>query len=180
MLAAGLVLVATAGGTVAAAPRSTRAPNCRTDDFTIAKGPEVGHPTGANMLSLALRNRGPAACGLNGYPRLTLLDARGSLPFVISHNGDQVVTRARPRYLLVRPGGAAFVLADKYRCDLGARRVARTAQLAFGRERGAPLTLRLRRPFYGDVLAYCGRGDPGSILAVSPFEPSIRATTRLG
>jgi hypothetical protein len=175
MLAAGVALAATVGGTVAAAPRSMRAPTCRTGHFTVAKGRDVGHPTGSNMLSLVLRNHMPTACVLYGYPRLALLDARGPLPFVISHNGDQVVTRARPKHIIVRAGTSAVVLADKYRCDRGDRRKPRTVRLAFGRESGAPLTLALRD---GDDLAYCGPGDPGSILTVSPFEPSLRAATR--
>jgi hypothetical protein len=177
-LAAGVVLAATAGGALAAASASKRAPNCRTDRFEIAKGRELGHPTGSRMLSLVLRNHGPAPCVLNGYPQLALFDRRGPLPFVISHSGDQVVTQARPKRVVVRVGGAAVVLADKYRCDGGDRRTPRTVRLAFGRATGAPLTLELRRPPYGDDLAYCGPGDPGSILTVSPFEPSLRAAAR--
>jgi hypothetical protein len=175
VLTAGVVFAATVAGAVVAAPTFKAAPKCRTGAFTIAKGRDLGHPTGSHMLSLVLRNHGPVACVLNGYPRLALLDTRGPLPFVISHSGDQVVTRSRPERVLVRAGTSAVVLADKYRCDRGDRRKPRSVSLAFGRESGAPLTLALRD---GDDLAYCGPGDPGSILTVSPFKPSLRAAAR--
>jgi hypothetical protein len=34
--------------------------------------------------------------------------------------------------------------------------------------------VKLRGPF--QALAFCGKGDPGSIVAVSPFEPTLLAT----
>jgi Protein of unknown function (DUF4232) len=175
-LAAGVVLAATAGGAPAA---SGRLASCRTDAFALEQLPaNLGHPTGSNMLLLVVRNRA-AACVLYGYPRLALLDARGPLPFVISHRGDQVVTSARPRRIRVRAGGSAVVLADKYRCDLGDRRKPRAVRLAFpGRRSGTALTLSLQARRQYDDLAYCGPGDPGSILAVSPFEPTPPAAQR--
>jgi hypothetical protein len=87
-----------------------------------------------------------------------------------------MIARHRPKPLTVRGGGRAYVVINKYRCDLGDRRVARTLQLRLPRAAPARhLVLPIPR---GHILGYCGRADPGSTLAVSPFEPTVRAALR--
>jgi Protein of unknown function (DUF4232) len=149
-------------------------PGCREADFRLRGARGVfSEPTGQHTVALRLRNRGRTACVLYGYPRLELLDRLGTVPFRFSHKGDQVVTARRPTRVLVRPGGSAFVILNKYRCDRGDLRSARSARLAFRRGPVFLETSLLR-----GWISWCGKGDPGSLVTVSPYEPSIRAGLR--
>ena len=150
-------------------------PSCRTADFSIAPGFAISAATGQNPLTLRLTNHGQNACVLFGYPAISLADRRGAIPFAIRRGGDQMVTARRPTQVLVRPGRSSFVVLNKYRCDLGTRRIARTLRLGFPRDTSRRLSLTLSSyPRIG----YCGRGDVGSTVATSPFEPSLRAALR--
>ena len=140
---------------------------CRLSQFTIGLDPGVSEKTGQHTVTLRLVNRASRACALDGYPRIRAYDRAGLIPFAITHRGDQMVTSRRPRRILVRPGHAAFVALNHYRCDRGDLRAATTLRIN-------TTAVRLRDPY--QRLAYCGRGDPGSTLAVSPFEPTLRAT----
>lgn len=170
-------VAALAGATVAlaagGAPSRTAVPACGRE-LTVATGPELSPATGQNPLALRLTNRGPEACGLKGYPTLTFSDARGAIPFVIGHRGDQMVTAARPRRVVVSVGRSAFVVANKYRCDLGDRRLARWLRISLPSGESARA---FRLPAY-PRLSFCGAGDPGSTVVTSPFEPSLRAALR--
>jgi hypothetical protein len=172
-LAAGVVLAATAGGALATATSSGRVGRCRTTSFALAQGRDVTPPTGYQTLSLVFRNRSTTGCVLYGYPAFAFINAQGALPFEFSHAGDQVVTNARPRRVLVGAGGSAYALMAKYRCDRGDRRRARTVRIAFPGS-GLLLTLRL----HGVDISWCGPRDPGSTITVSPFEPNLRAAAR--
>ena len=154
-----------------AARRSTQllAAACDVGRFTITLGPEVTEATGQHTLALRLRNNG-GACFFDGYPSVTLLDRHGAIPFVISHRGDQMVTNRPPRRFVVARGGAAFVVMNQYRCDLGDRRTANVVRLGSGAT--FRIANRWRKPHY------CGRGDPGSTLAVAPFVPTLHAGLR--
>ena len=109
----------------------------------------------------------------NGYPAVGLHDRSGVIPFSISHRGDQMITSRRPGPVGVPHGGVAFVLLNQYRCDLRNLRAATVVRLG---SPAASTSIRLanhyRQPHY------CGRGDPGSTLAVSPLEPSVRAALK--
>jgi hypothetical protein len=149
---------------------------CAATDLRLALGPGVSEATGQHTLALRLENRGPA-CTLDGYPTVTLSDAAGTIPFVVRHGGDQMLTSRPPALVVVPHDRAAFVLLNHYRCDLGDRRLARVVRLGLpGARRGPALALalgpRARRP------AYCGAGDPGSTMTVSPFEPTLLAALR--
>jgi Domain of unknown function (DUF4232) len=151
-------------------------PSCRTTDFAIHLGPLVSEATGQESLPLVLHSRG-RACGLDGYPTVALRDAKGPLPFVVGHAGDQMVTAHEPAAVVVRPGRSVFVLVNKYRCDLGDKRSPRVVSISFpGRANAPALVLGIAR--YRRDLGWCGPGDPGSTLAVSPFEPTFGATFR--
>ena len=144
--------------------------------FSVETGAEISEATGQHSLALELVNRSSSRCFFRGYPRVVLRDENGVIPFRISHRGDQMVTSRPPTRVVVGRGHAAYVLVNNYRCDLGVARTARTLRISVA---GAPandaaslLISSRRRPMY------CGRGDPGSILAVSPFEPTLRATLK--
>jgi Protein of unknown function (DUF4232) len=136
----------------------------------------ISEKTGQHSQVIRLTNRGRTSCVLSGYPVITLVDARGVLPFRIRRGGDVMITSRRPRPVAVRAGGRAFVVINKYRCDLGDRRVARTLRLGLPQAISAGrLSLRIS---HGTDLGYCGKGAPGSTVATSPFEPSVRAALR--
>jgi hypothetical protein len=150
---------------------------CDVSRFALAVGPEISEPTGQHTLSVRLTNRGRRTCILDGYPRIWLSDRTGMIPFAITHRGDQVVTADRPRRVVVKPGGAAFVVLNHYRCDVGVVRAATRVRLAApGATRAASGTLDIRGRY--ERVDYCGKGQPGSVLAVSPFVSSLGAGLR--
>src|SRR5207253_1543457 len=126
-----------------------------------------------HTLALRLGNRG-ASCVLDGYPSVALSDRRGRIPFAIRRGGDQMISARRPAPVVVQRAGSAFVVVNQYRCDRGARRAANVVRI--GRA-GAPsagtVSIRISDPYRRP--GYCGRGDPGSTMTVSPFKPSVRA-----
>jgi hypothetical protein len=150
---------------------------CRLSQFAVQLGPLVSEATGQHTITLRLVNRGRHACVLDGYPRTQAHDATGLIPFAVRHGGDQMVTARRPRRLVVDPRGSAFVAINHYRCDLGDLRRATTLRIGNGRAtRPAMGVIKMTDQY--QRLDYCGRGDPGSTLAVSPFEPTLRATLK--
>jgi hypothetical protein len=159
-----------AGTGVAATPL----PACRMTDFTMGIGPTISEATGQNTLALRLVNRNGATCFLRGYPTVSAYDRRGMIPFLIRHGGDQMLTSRPPTRVVVRQNGAAFVLLNRYRCDLGDRRTAtRVSVRRAGATRAESVSVKLA--VTNNRLRYCGEGDPGSTLTVSPFEPTVRA-----
>jgi hypothetical protein len=155
---------------------------CRLSQFAVSLGPDVSEATGQHTLALRLANNGSRTCVLDGYPGVTLYDAAGAIPFVIRHGGDQMISSRPPKPVIVRPAGRAFVVMNKYRCDRGAApgsrgtrriritsgtRAAGSASITFGDPRAIPVAYR--------IPDYCGKGDPGSTLIVSPFVETVRA-----
>jgi hypothetical protein len=153
-------------------PRSTIKASCAAGALRLGPGPDVSAATGQNPVVLRVMNRGPA-CVLTGYPGLRFLDRNGAaIPFVVRGSGDQMVTAARPRAVRMRHGGTAFFAINRYRCDRGD--VTTVAAVA--------VTIRSHalRPVPEIRWGYCGAGDPGSIVHVSPFARSVNATLRQG
>jgi hypothetical protein len=169
-----LVVIAVAcAGQARTAPPSV----CRTSKLALALGPEISEATGQHTLALRLTNRGRANCVLDGYPRVTLRDHAGQIPFSISHGGDQMITSRRPARVVVRPRGLAIVVLNQYRCDRGGLRAADVVSIGLADATRAPTSsITISDPYRKPN--YCGRGDPGSTLTVSPFEPSLRAALR--
>jgi len=72
-------------------------------------------------------------------------------------------------------GVTAWVVLDKYRCDLGNRvRVGEIELRLAGEGRIGAIALEIAG------WSYCGPGDPGSTVHVSPFEPRLLAALRQG
>ena len=146
---------------------------CRSEDLALHFGAFASPKTGQHPLPLVLVNLGSAPCHLDGYPRVALLDARGQvLPFVYRHGGDQMVTSNPPHVVNLPPGGAAYILTNKYRCDLGDKAAAVSVQVT---PPANASSMSMSVEGVSD-LAFCGAGDPGSTLAISPVEPDDRAT----
>ncbi len=146
---------------------------CASGSLQLGTGQPISEPTGQHSLSLLLTNTAHQACYLNGYPTVALVDSRGAIvPFSYSRSGDQVVTSALPSLVVIGPGGAAYVTINKYRCDLGDHQIAAAARLTPPGD-----TEPLQTPIgQYPILGYCGNGDPGSTVHVSPVEPTVGAT----
>jgi len=116
---------------------------------------------------------GSDPCYLFGYPEISLYDAQGRLlPLDYHWGGDQEVTSAPPERVDLAPGGAAYVLINKYRCDLGTLDGAKTLQLIPLGDT-SPLILDMQGLMGED---YCVPGADGSTLSISPVEPTDQAT----
>uniref|UniRef100_A0A7C1G2K0 DUF4232 domain-containing protein n=1 Tax=Thermomicrobium roseum TaxID=500 RepID=A0A7C1G2K0_THERO len=147
--------------------------SCRSADVTLIAADGIAEPTGQHSVVLALTNVSGRPCSLFGYPTIRLLNAHAmELPFRYRQGGDQVVTSQPPQSVTLAPGNAAYVTLNKYRCDLGDREMAVTIALVLP---GDPRTLMTTVPPSLD-LGYCGPGDPGSTVTVSPFGASLKDT----
>jgi hypothetical protein len=179
---AGVCLVALWVAAAGSEARPAAPAPCRLSQFVVSLGPDVSEATGQHTLALRLANRESRTCVFDGYPRVMLYDEAGAIPFVITHGGDQMISSRPPKSVVVRPGGRAFVVMNKYRCDRGSvpgtrgtrririssgTRAAGSASITFGDLHAIPLPYR--------IPDYCGKGDPGSTLAVSPFVGTVRA-----
>ena len=130
--------------------------------------------TGQSAWLITLLNSGPTACMLRGYPRLTALGADGKvLPFRIHYGGSAAVTNEQSVAVTIRPGGKAFVTFGKYRCDVGEKALVQEVTVILP---DAATSVSLDLGALNTCLAYCGPGDPGSELAVSPVEPTEAKT----
>jgi hypothetical protein len=125
-----------------------------------------------------LRNRGAKPCVLDGYPAVALINAHGKqLAFRVRHRGDQLVTSRQPVAVRVRPDPSAFFVLNKYRCDRGNLEAARKLRVGLPGVPSARLELAL--PTY-PIIGYCGKNDPGSVVTVSPIEPTLAAALAHG
>lgn len=163
----------------ASSAREARVSLCRAPQLALTNGPGVSSGTGQNLLDVRLSNRSRVPCVFNGYPVVSFSDRRGTIPFVIwdggGHGGDQQVTLTAPRRLLIRPGRSAYVLLNKYRCDLGSLRVATKMRLALPASPAKPVgSLTLQTAGY----SYCKHVATSNIVSVSPFVPSVVAGQR--
>ena len=145
---------------------------CGSNELRLALGDPVSEATGQRSLSMTLTNAGSRTCALEGYPDVQLIDATGGrLPVDYSHTGDQMVTSEPPTRVELSPGGVAYALINKYRCDGGDQQQAATVVLT---PPGSQESMEVQvQPGLSIDLAYCGDGDPGSIVAVSPIEPTL-------
>lgn len=136
----------------------------------------AGHfsePTGQHTLALMLTNVSTTGCYLFGYPGVALVDASGAaLPFHYVRGGDQVVTSMPPTRMDLGPGDVAYLTANKYRCDTSDLMHATIAQVIPPDD-----SVTLQVGIADNVsMDYCGSGDPGSVLYISPVEPNATDT----
>ncbi len=111
-----------------------------------------------------------------GYPGISFLDATGAvLPLTYRRSGDQEITSSTPRNVNLPPRSTAHVLINQYRCDLGDKETGTTLFL-IPPNTTATLQLRFDQvPNDASIIHYCGPGDPGSIVDISPIEPTASA-----
>ncbi|TMC48886.1 MAG: DUF4232 domain-containing protein [Chloroflexi bacterium] len=160
-------------------PASTFAPThfatrCSASHLKLGWGGRISEPTGQHTLSLTLTNASSAqGCYMFGYPEIMLTDSRGrALPLRYSRTGDQVVTSSVPSQVDVAPRSTAYVTLNKYRCDAGELMNATMVRVVPPDDYSS-----LQLSITGNVpMDYCGPGDPGSTVHLSPVEPSYVAT----
>jgi Protein of unknown function (DUF4232) len=144
-------------------------PACRPTQLQITAGPPVSEATQQNTLLLVFRNISPTSCVMRGYPAITLVDSAGRrLAFSYRQGGDQMLTSAPPRPVILPPGKFAYSALNKNSCVGFASRTAATAGVAPPGQH-EPLLLRLR---HYPMLGYCGAGDPGHTIDIAPVEPT--------
>ena len=135
----------------------------------------MSEPTGQHTLALELTNVSGTGCHLSGYAAITLLDTTGkTMPFDYRDAGDQVVTSLPPGNVDLAPGSIGYVTINKYRCDVGDLSKGGTVRLIPPGQAG---TVGVSIPADLDF-AYCGPGDPGSTVYVSPVEATFIATVQ--
>jgi Protein of unknown function (DUF4232) len=156
---------------------------CAAPALVLRPGAPVVPMTGEHAVLYALANRGPAACTVRGYPKVTFYDARGrALPFRYADGGGAYVASRKPVTVVLAHGGTAYVLVAKYRCDLGVARNAATIRMALPAARGQVFAAREPVGVSGPPgLSYCRGGprDPGQLVVVSPIEGTRQAATSL-
>ncbi len=123
-----------------------------------------------STVPLVISNVSASGCYLFGYPRVAFIDRDGHpIPFEYQTAGVQVVTSAKPRRVDLAARGVAYVTVNKYRCDLGDLVEATSLRLTPPSER-----MSLEVGIWG--MPYCGPGDPGSVVQVSPIAATQAAT----
>lgn len=170
---AGLTLAGAALTSCHAASAAAQQPQaCRSSVLGAARAPGLSPMTGEHGSFYKITNNGWSGCTLTGYPEVTLAVGKQVLPFRYRHGGGAYVTGARPVKVTLPPGGSAWVLVAKYRCDRGDARRAGTIRLAFGGATASTWVSEVPVPVAD--LSYCrgGAGDPGNSITVSPVEPS--------
>jgi len=121
---------------------------------------------------IGLRNTAAAGCGLDGYPRITLIDSHGTrLPYDVRAGGDQMLTSAAPAPVWLPPGGTAYFGINKNACVVRDTDLATVIRVI---PPGAGSALTLRAPSKR-IMDYCGRGVVGSVVDTTPVEPDIAA-----
>jgi hypothetical protein len=147
---------------------------CSADQLSVglSNGP-FSEPTGQNSSTVIITNISSSGCYLFGYPVIAVVDSAGRvLPFQYQTSGDQVVTSAAPRHVDLSARSLAYVTVNKYRCDLGDLMQASALRLM-----PPGLTSSFDVSLAGNVaMDYCGPGDPGSTVYISPVEPNFLAT----
>jgi hypothetical protein len=106
---------------------------------------------------------------MRGYPAIALADDAGhSLEFSYRRTPDQMLTSAPPGLVTLPPGGFAYSALNKNSCVGFAPRSAADAEVT---PPGQREQLALKLPRY-PILGYCGAGDPGYTIDITPIEPT--------
>ena len=126
---------------------------------------------------LALRNVSGKRCDLHGYPSIVLLDSRRRiLSFRYRPHGDQMLTDAAPRVVLLAPGASAYLAINKTPCVRFTDEIAARIRATPPGDATALSEAISRYP----LLGYCRPPDAGGIIDVTPIEPSESAVFAQG
>lgn len=152
---------------------SVRPMYCKTQHLQLRSGPFMEGVTQQIPLAFALRNVSGATCRLRGYPRIALLDKGGSrLQFSYQNRGDEDLTGSPPSVIRLKPGSTAYFAINKNSCALAGRKVTRLIVVL---PNGAG-KLAMALPSEPN-LTYCGPGDSGHTVDITPVEGSVAAVS---
>lgn len=144
-------------------------PLCQSSDLRLSLGPRVSEATGQNTLILVLRNTADHECTLRGYPTIEAGSAEGKLlPFRYRHGSDMMLRHVTPATVSLSPDRPAYVVINKYRCDSGDLATATHLHIT---PPGASAPAGVHLGGRGGM-PWCGLGDPGSTVTVSPVVSS--------
>jgi hypothetical protein len=139
---------------------------CRIAQLRFTPREGLSEKTEQHTTALSIQNIASLPCVLYGYPTLDLLDSTGhTLPFSYRHQGDQMITAARPRRVRLGPSGSAFFAFNKNTCVGRASRFAQALRVMPPAGRASRVVQLGSR-----AVDYCGSRDPGHVVSVSPFE----------
>jgi Protein of unknown function (DUF4232) len=151
--------------------RFATAASCDGIPWRLTLGPLTSEATGQHTAAFVLTNPTKVACTLLGYPKIVLLDGRGGrLAFTYSHDGDQMITKHRPKAVRISAGGSAYFAFNKYRCDIRASAIARVTRVLLP---GSHRWLQIRLHRY-PIIDYCPAELPSRTIAVSPIVKTLR------
>lgn len=171
--AALVAAVLTMGGvTTTRAVQVPASSHCLASQLRLSVGPHLSEATQQNALLLRLTNVSSAGCALRGYPGVALSASTGGpLRFTYRRGGDQMLTSAPPARVWLRPGATAYLGINKQTCIARQTVLARRIRLVPPADRQPVAALLAEYP----ELGYCGPGDPGNTIDISPVEPTIQA-----
>ena len=169
-------------------PARFQAPRCLSSQLRLATGPRVSEKTEQDTRLLVLRNVSGERCDLEGYPVIVLLESQGVLgdkarpesritrrgtvlSFSYRPHGDQMLSGAYPAVVPLAPGASAYFGINKTPCVLYSREIAARIRVT---PPGDSHALSLAWAPY-PTFDYCRPPDAGSIIDVTPIEPSALA-----
>ena len=152
-------------------------PTCLASQLLAANGPPLGGAIEERSFTLTLTNRGHRPCALDGYPRVLLISAAGTVLNLPQMSHSQYITTASPRRVVVAVGATGYVLVTKYGCVLGDLQTVSRARLILpGTGERTTFSIPIVRSVGGLALCKGGPSDPGNSIAVSPVESTLGAT----
>lgn len=148
---------------------------CSPTGLSLSWGGEVSEATQQHSLALNLKNVSGETCHLDGYPGISFVDTTArELPLTYRRGGDQMVTSSPPANVNLPADSTAYVLLNQMACEFSTKDMAVALHLI---PPNATSSLELGYDqINGSIMAYCGTGDPGSVLDISPVEPTAGAT----
>src|ERR1019366_9150043 len=130
-----------------------------------ANGPAIGGANEERSFTVALTNRSHRPCALDGYPRVLLISAAGTVLDLSQMSHSQYITGASPQRVLMGVGATAYVLIAQYGCALGDLQTVSRARLILpGTGERTTFTIPIVRSVGGLALCKGGQSDPGNSI----------------
>lgn len=148
---------------------------CAAAQLRLSIGPQVSEVSQQHTLVVELHNTADFGCNLRGYPEIELSDRLGTrLAFTDRRRGDEMITGKPSVLVTLSPGGVAYAAVNQSTCDNSPladwRKATRIDVTPPGT--GKPLSAELHAY---PTLNYCGDGQTGNELDITPIEPTLAA-----
>jgi hypothetical protein len=126
--------------------------------------------------SLTITNTSSKSCLINGFPRLVVYGATGSvIPFALVHHatGGYPMTSKLPKPFALTPQKSAYVFFAQTACEAGTETAMANVALIMPKSLGTTKVVTLQNPISHCVGQSASYANP---IAISPIEPTVRAT----